>query len=305
MRSLAKSAAAAAFRYSGMPRLIRRLTRDRVTIILYHDPTPEIVEAHLCYLSQRYTFITLDQVTDALHASDWSGIPAGAMVVTIDDGHRGNLALLEVFRRYGVVPTIYLVSEVVGTDRRFWFKAGAMDADALKALPHAERLHWMETRLGWNPERAFEGPPQALTLNDIEAMKPYVDFQVHTLTHPILTTCTAEHARREISGSKARLEALLDQGERVHFSYPNGDYTDREVAMVRDAGFRSARTIDVGWTGPGADPYRLKMTGVADDASLNWMITQITGLPTFLKYARATGRWDGRCPVVPGGQVEG
>ena len=32
-----------------------------------------------------------------------------------------------------------------------------------------------------------------------------------------------------------------------HFSYPNGDYTEREIEIVEAGGFRSARTTDLGW----------------------------------------------------------
>jgi peptidoglycan/xylan/chitin deacetylase (PgdA/CDA1 family) len=72
----------------------------------------------------------------------------------------------------------------------------------------------------------------------------------HTLTHPILASLSDDMARHEIEGSKRVLESLL-QREVSLFAYPNGkpgqDYLPRDVAMVREVGFRAAVS-----TAPGA-----------------------------------------------------
>ena len=51
---------------------------------------------------------------------NWARVPERALVVTFDDGHRGNHRLLPIFRRYGIRPTIYLCSQIVGTQRGYW-----------------------------------------------------------------------------------------------------------------------------------------------------------------------------------------
>ena len=81
-------------RYAGIPALVRQLaTRSRVTIVMYHDPTPEALESQLAYLTKRYRFMPLAPLVEAMHSGDWSQIPAHGLVVTIDDGHRGNRLL--------------------------------------------------------------------------------------------------------------------------------------------------------------------------------------------------------------------
>ena len=63
------------------------------------------------------------------------------------------------------------------------------------------------------------------------------------------------------------------------FAYPNGRYGERELELVRGAGFESARTIETGWNDPDTDPFRLRVLGMPDNASLNVVAAQSTGLP--------------------------
>jgi peptidoglycan/xylan/chitin deacetylase (PgdA/CDA1 family) len=269
------------FRYSGLPSLIRALlVRDRATIIFYHDPQPEVVERHLQYLAKHYRFETLDRVVDAIRRKDWTGIRRHSLVVTIDDGHRGNARLGELFARYGVRPTIYLCSQIVGTERQFWFRLPGVRAGESKPLPNAKRLAELKRRFDWDPLTVNAGQRHALSLDELKQLQPHVDFGSHTRFHPILTTCSDAESREEIALSKQEIEAMLGS-ECRHFSYPNGDYTVREANFAREAGYVSARTVDLGWNGPDTDPYRLKMTGVSDDASVSVLACQVVGFPTY------------------------
>jgi hypothetical protein len=94
--------------------------------------------------------------------------------------------------------------------------------------------------------------------------------------------CLRERAEEEIFLSKKEVEVLTGRSCR-HFAYPNGDYTDDEVKMIRNSGYLSARTVDAGWVGPGSDPFKLKAMEVADDASVNWMVAQVSGVAQFVK----------------------
>lgn len=292
LRTFVRELAATAIRYSGIPFLIRNLVaRSRVTIVVYHDPAPEVLDRHLAYLTSRYRLISLDLLADALHSKKWELIPSHALVVTLDDGHKGNSRLSEVFAKYRVVPTLYLCSQIVATRRGFWFRrCDAKVAQQLKHLPQAERLRQLKEHTGFT--QTWEYPDAtSLTAADLESMAPQVDFGAHTRFHPILTMCTDEECETEIRGSREDLEARFGRPCK-HFSYPNGDYTDREVEMTRRAGFRSARTTDVGWNGPNIDPYRLRLTGVTDDASINMLVVQLSGVIAYLRCV-LEGKWTG------------
>ncbi len=284
MKSLSKSLLGFLLRYSGLSLLVRNtVARNKVGIMVYHDPQPEDLERHLNYLTRRYSFITLERLVNALYTQDWSGIPPKSLVITIDDGHKGNFHLLRVFQKYKVVPTIFLCTQIVTTNRRFWWKVVGQNPKSLKEVTNKERLKFLEGQYGF--VQTAEVPTrerEALNLEEITAMKDYVDFQSHSRFHPLLSRCTAEESAQEIVLSKAEVENLSGKPCR-HFCYPGGRYSAREIQLAKKVGYLSARTIEVGWNDRHTDPYRLKRIGVADDASTHYLAAQMTGLVDLLK----------------------
>lgn len=297
-RRAVKEALAVAFRFTGIPAVVRRtVARSRVSIIAYHDPRPAVLERHLGWLARAYTPIPLDRLAEALHSGDWSGVPPRAVVVTFDDGHRGNAALAPALRRYGVRATMYAVSGVVGTHRHYWWTEVPGDRrDDLKRLPQEERLRALDERHGHTALRDYP-EPDAVSAGELAAMADVLDVGAHTRSHPILTRCGDRQSADEIAGSKADVERLTGRPCN-HFSYPNGDFGTREVASVRAGGYATARTTRAGWNGRRADPYRLRICGVEDDASLSMLIADLGGF-VWLKHAvrRAARR---RRPAGPG-----
>jgi peptidoglycan/xylan/chitin deacetylase (PgdA/CDA1 family) len=63
----------------------------------------------------------------------------------------------------------------------------------------------------------------------------------HTLTHPMLTQVEDGEARREIQGSRTKLEAMLDRGVR-QFSFPFGGFNEKLVEVCREAGYERVYT---------------------------------------------------------------
>jgi peptidoglycan/xylan/chitin deacetylase (PgdA/CDA1 family) len=285
------------FRFLGLPFLIREIfCRRRATIIVYHDPAPEVFEAHLAYLVDRFNIIPLEQLVEAIEEHDWQKIPPKGLCITFDDGHRGNFALLDIIKRYKVPITIYVCAGIVDTQRLYWFLDFADQAQQLKSLPNKLRLKQLASANCYNPEKDF-AERQALSKAEVLDMKRQgVDFQSHTLLHPILTTCTDEECWLEIAGAKRVLENLLEESI-VHFAYPNGDYSEREIAYLQKAGYRSARTIDMGWNGPNTNIYALKSMTISDDATLDEMIAQLCGIFPYFRYLRQ-GSFTGKHTVI-------
>jgi peptidoglycan/xylan/chitin deacetylase (PgdA/CDA1 family) len=98
----------------------------------------------------------------------------------------------------------------------------------------------------------------------------------HTLTHPFLPTISDDEARREITGSRAALESMLNRKIRL-FSFPFGGFNDRSVELCREAGYERVFTTlpNFAFAGPNefavgrvrVDPtdspleFRLKLAG--------------------------------------------
>jgi peptidoglycan/xylan/chitin deacetylase (PgdA/CDA1 family) len=261
-------------RLSGLPWLLREaLQRRRVTVILYHDPDPELFERHLHALRRRYSIIRLRDFANALRAGETSRLPLKPLVITLDDGHRGNHELMPVLERTSTPVTIFLCSDIVGSARRYWF-LHAPDRQELKRLPDEERLARLEAR-GYAHEGAQR---EALSDEEIRAMTgPLVDFQSHTRSHPILPRCPDGKARSEVIDSRRELAERY--GLDIYaFSYPNGDYGERELALAREAGYACAITVDPGYNGPATDPYRLKRIALDDSDGVDELLVKVSGL---------------------------
>ncbi len=294
LRNHLRETAAVIIRYSGVPFLMREiLFRNKCTVIIYHDPEPENFRRHISYLSKKYNFISMNQLIEAVRSQNWKGIPPKSLVVTFDDGHKGNYKLLEIIKSYGLHPTIYLCSHIVGSRRKFWWMTGLRDFRKYKKYENKTRLRKLKDRIDYEPGKDYP-ERQSLNLQEIREMSPYVDFQSHSKFHSILPRCEDIDCRDEIEDSKRHLEQLLNS-KVSHFCYPNGDYSEREIKFLKEAGYISGRTLDIGWNGIKSNPYKLKAMDIEDSASLHILCSQITGLFGYLKFLRF-GRFDGVHP---------
>jgi hypothetical protein len=283
----------AIIRKGGLFHLFNRILRRKVTILIYHRPNLKLFQAHVRFLSKNFNFIELKRLISAIEDKDWSKIPQNALIVTIDDGFRENYQLLEFLREIKLRPTIYLCSHIVNTMRHFWFNYGKVDPRKYFKLDQGQRLSELLFQHGFDPQREYSSR-QALNLEEINQMASFVDFQSHSRFHPILPKCSEEELKAEIWESKRLLEKIL--GWKIfHFSYPNGDFNQRAIDQLKSAGYRSARTCDVGWNDVNSDPYRLKAMGISDDASLNQFVLQLYGIAGFIRFVKS-GSISGKHP---------
>jgi peptidoglycan/xylan/chitin deacetylase (PgdA/CDA1 family) len=288
-KALIKEFLASMLVLTGIARVARAwLWRDRVAVLLYHDPDPATLDRHLTYLRKLCDFVPLADVAVP-------GRGRARAAITFDDGHEGNAKLLPIFIKHKVRPTIFLCSSIVGRPRsHWWLHPGSVEAghERLKRMKNAERLTELAAH-GYRQEA--DDRATGLSIEQIEAMSAHVDFQAHTRFHPVLTRCSDSECADEIGTSKHEIEALL-RGACEHFAYPNGNYGDREVGFVKAAGYKIARTCDVGWSDHRSDPYRLPAIIIDDSASTRQFAAQLTGIPLFLHYLKRGGGWRGRFP---------
>jgi peptidoglycan/xylan/chitin deacetylase (PgdA/CDA1 family) len=274
-------------RVSLLPRYLRHKLRDGdVMMVAYHAPTPKVFDAHLRALGRVYHFISLAEYVAARSTGTDRALPRHSLIVTLDDGHRTNYQLKDTIEKYRLRPTIFLCSGVIGTARRFWFQHPpiATQVQHLKCVPDEERLRVLGT-VGFDPSKEFEDR-QALSDSEIRELATTVDFQSHTVSHPILPQCSPSKSRSEIENSKRQLDdALL---ERVYaLAYPNGSYGARETEFAADAGYRCAVTLETGPNSDNVSLFRLRRTCVPDDASVHEAIVKLSGLWSLVTSLRA------------------
>jgi poly-beta-1,6-N-acetyl-D-glucosamine N-deacetylase len=278
LKRLLLSAIFAVLRFSGLSLLVREIwQRNKVTILVYHALSATRADAHFSALTQRYNVIALSEFVSARSAQRTDRLPRKALIITFDDGHRANYELLPVLEKHGIPISIFVCSGIVGTHRHFWWSHASDEAgaQALKALPDEQRVQVLLTH-GHTDTREYE-TRQSLSVDEIAAMKSLVDFQSHTVFHPILPTCTLERAQREIVDSKETLEKQY--GLKIYaLAYPNGDYSDQDVELLRAAGYSCGLTMTAGFNDWTTDPLRLRRFALPDDAGLNELIVKASGL---------------------------
>lgn len=79
----------------------------------------------------------------------------------------------------------------------------------------------------------------------------------HTRTHPVLTKVVDPvQLNSEISGSKIALEKAL--GVPIQdFAYPFGAFNSKDIKVVSDSGYRTARTVRTGTTADSTAPFTI------------------------------------------------
>jgi len=138
-------------------------------------------------------------------------------VLTFDDGYEDFFTqAYPILRRYRFTATVFLVTDRVG-----------------------EQSDW---------EGEMSTP--LLTWEQVEALhEDGISFGSHTCTHPWLTRLPNEQIWHELTASKERLEAKLDQEEIQLLAYPYGD-SNREIQrMAMAAGYRAACGVARGRSG--------------------------------------------------------
>jgi len=141
--------------------------------------------------------------------------------------------------------------------------------DLLQPLLADERREVLDDILMWAdakpPGRATH---RSLLLNEVVDLMhgDLVEAGAHTVTHPDLYSLPATLQRKEIEGSKAHLEQLLNRPV-TSFAYPHGmpsNYTAETQALVRDAGFIRACSAFEGIVEKSTDWFQLPRCSVED-----------------------------------------
>lgn len=92
------------------------------------------------------------------------------------------------------------------------------------------------------PENQEFAKQDLLSLPTVRDLSQDFEIGAHSMTHRRLPAISAQEASREIIESKAVLEQVTGKEIQV-FCYPGGAYTKLHVQLVKDAGFRYARTV--------------------------------------------------------------
>jgi len=253
--------------------------------IYFHDPSRELFRKTIHWLkAQKVNFISTDELVQIMNG-ELKPKPS-SVVLTVDDGWKGNKHNVIEFARLHHVPvTIFVSLDPVVRRSPFWWSfvnkqkskgLSIYDVKDIKKMDNNHRLAYLN-KYGFNTTIDHE----AMTVEDIIEADGHQNIAIesHTVSHPILTRCTDQDSEYEIEKSKLLLEDIL--GRKITgFAYPNGSHGVREIEFLKKHGYKYAFTtvpdyLDINKINC---PYSLPRFEVYDDISFAENICRMSGL---------------------------
>ena len=147
MKTIAKSALCALYKYSGVVRVQEALAQQHfLSVLLFHRVTDDIPEdgltvstrrfARICRMLRRnFRVVPLAEIYRILNAKE--AFPPRTVAITFDDCYRDNLFAARVLADHGLPACFFIPSTYVGTDHVFEWD---------RHLPRMANLNWDEVR---------------------------------------------------------------------------------------------------------------------------------------------------------------
>jgi len=240
-----------------------RIVEEESTDFLYKSPSVhhdiKDFKREMSFISKCFKIVSMDELGEDLKKG--RDFESPSIAITFDDGYRDNYRLAyPILREYGLAATIYLITSLIGTNKRTWpdeieyallnsslksftfaplfgeeiieisalegrREANVRIAEALKRVCNKERLELLDRlydilKPNGNTEKNLER--RMLNWQEIgEMSNDNITFAAHTVSHPILTQVSLEDAKWEIRSLKDRIEEKTGKKIR-HFAFPNG-----------------------------------------------------------------------------------
>jgi peptidoglycan/xylan/chitin deacetylase (PgdA/CDA1 family) len=265
------------------------------------EPTVAQFETRMRWIASNFVVMPLLEAVAALKGK---GLPRRALCLTFDDGYANNFELvLPIVRRLRLPATFFIATGYL--DGGCMFNDAVIEAvrEARGAILDLEAFGFGRHRLDtiaarrlaigrilgrlryFAPERREEATlnilervgatvPKSLMMSTQQVAALHaagMEIGAHTVSHPILAEIPFEHARDEITRSRAHLERITGAPVRI-FAYPNGkpslDYRPEHVELVRELGFDAAVSTAGGTSRAGDDVFQIPRFTPWDRA--NW-----------------------------------
>lgn len=169
---------------------------------------------------------------------------------------------------------------------RWW--SAVRSASRLNAGGRAEWMQHVRRHCGPLQALRSERRWRVLTICELRQLaQARMTVGAHTLSHPVLSLCTEDEARREIQQSKLDLEHALGQSVWA-FAYPFGNPAtmgQRELRSAQQAGFSCAFVNVERWDGEFSNPFALPRIHVNYDMTLPEFAAHLSGLHSRLQRA--------------------
>jgi len=241
--------------YSGEVRKAKQaIFRNQTTHSLYfHNPSKKTFEKTIKWLiNNKFSFCTSKEIIKFINSS--SPLPKGKIWLTFDDGWKLNkFHVIPILIKNKIPATFFINSGIIKNNGLFWWEIlkkrhkilpSPLDQDyrILWKLSESKRKKVMDFLFKYFSKDFMR---QAMTIDDIKSLSKYeyIEFGSHTVNHVLTPNCNLSQLSFELRKSKEEIEELT--GKTVSsFSYPNGDYSSRDIEVLRKQNYSLAATTE-------------------------------------------------------------
>ncbi|AFL75875.1 polysaccharide deacetylase family protein [Thiocystis violascens] len=218
------------------------MNANRVPVLMYHRvgepgsdwetrfaiPTCRFA-AHMHALKQAgYQAISIDTLVEWLEGAP--KLPAGAFLLTFDDGYRDvREHALPILERMNWPYTVFLVSKLIGGQDGWTLESNP--SGGLHPLLNADEIRDMQQRGG--------------------------SFHSHTRNHARLPSLHDAELTDQLASSRQDLRELLGR-DVDYLAYPFGQVDDRVEAAAKAAGYRAAFSTQPGFNRTDVNRFRIR-----------------------------------------------
>lgn len=215
--------------------------------------TVDELESQIISLKRRgFEFVTFKDIANGARLKK-------PVILTFDDGYTDNYEnLLPLLKKHNTKAVIYVLADR-GLKNNLWDMG--------------------------------QGEQEASLMNDEQLLECHstglVEIGSHGMSHRHLPQLNENDALEEISVSKEKLEALLND-EIVSFAYPYGDYGEREAVLVKQAGYSFGIATVSGPVRMGSDLMRVRRISMFPNSGKSRFWRKTSGW--YLRYCKLKGK---------------
>lgn len=252
-----------------------------VLSIYFHNPSVLLFKGIIRFLrANNFHFISENEMHKIVIGEQ--NVNERKVFISFDDAWKGNLKLIPVIEKYQIPISIFAPVKPVVSGNYWWEyvpylinKYPEINCDEdLKIMINTQRMKYVREAVA-----EIEIERSAVNITELEYLHnhPLVTIGSHTYHHPISIKCTDEELAFEYSESKKILESWLNT-EIKSFAYPNGDYDERDVKLLRNNGYKMAFTTNPNLTEENIGVYEIPRVSVNTKGGKYENISRMLGL---------------------------
>ena len=244
-----------------LPRIKKESNRKDTLLAIYgHDQKREPFEQLVAWLVKKgYRFITPEELFQ--YVSGKKALDEKLVWLSFDDGWKSNYDnVFPVLKKYNIPATVFVATKGIA-DGYYWFTRAFQNRDSslynevgdLWTMSNSERVKVIEQLPPYKGERSTLNAEEIKEMTD----SGLVHWGNHTHDHVMSDNCSNEELVEEIKKCNLIMQEITGEECGFIYSYPNGNYDNRTVDIIKHIGFKMAATTNLGRVNCPSDAYMI------------------------------------------------